>query len=225
MVLASGLGPAINKLTSLVPSFLGPRPGEEDGERLYNPEEEEIGQALQDLNDAWDASKDFVSSRNKTLQDSVKSSTNLMVNMLVARREEILSQISPKLEKGEMEALKHAEPKDTDKRLFSGKLGEYNTIKSAKNLNSAVTKQVLKGNRQFPESQPKKFFKRGEGPSNRISRTPVNPSPSGYESQRTQQSGRQETASNKQSFQSGPNWRKNGRGGASEGQNRRQARR
>ena len=95
-----------------------------------------IESAIQELSEGWESLKEVVSTRNRALQDMTKTATNAMINMLVVRRGETLSNSG--LSEEEREVLKHAPPKDNQKRLFSGKLVEFGDLRTAASHNKVL---------------------------------------------------------------------------------------
>ena len=84
---------------------------------------------------------------DSTLQDMMKTATNTMINIMVVRRGETLSNSS--ISEEEREVLQHAPPKDNQKQLFNGKLVEFGELRT-----SAGHNKVLVDLAQRPQQRP-----------------------------------------------------------------------
>ena len=94
-------------------------------ERLENSE----GKSEAELDRDWDKFKVISQSRAMALEDLIGVSTNLMLNMVVAKRESVLKDID--LDEREKSVLRLMSPLDKDPkhRVFGGQLDKFATLK------------------------------------------------------------------------------------------------
>ena len=128
-----------------------------------DPEDAEAAQSWSDLSD-------FTDIANTTLQHLASVSTNLQVNLLLAKRDEVLQ--TTKLADEYKQVLRYTTPKDKEGRLFSGKLFTFDAAKS-KIEDHKLAAQVLAQNKRKSSSsgfseghhQAQKKFRSDQGGS------------------------------------------------------------
>ena len=98
---------------------------------------------------AWSSMADFTDVANTTLQHMASVATNLQVNLLLAKRDEVL--LSTDLSEEYKQVLRYSSPKDKENRLFSGQLYTFDAAK-AKIEQHKLTTQLVSQNRKRPSS-------------------------------------------------------------------------
>ena len=88
---------------------------------------------------------DFTDVVNTTLQHMASVATNLQVNLLLAKRDEVL--LSTDLSEEYKQVLRYSSPKDKENRLFSGQLYTFDASK-AKIEQHKLTTQLVSQNRK-----------------------------------------------------------------------------
>ena len=94
-----------------------------------------------------DVLTDFLDSRALTLNSLALHSSNMQVNLLLAKREEVARSNSD-LSESEIMALKFLSPCDKDGRLFSGKLEEFAVARNKKEERVAVVQALTESRKR-----------------------------------------------------------------------------
>ena len=124
---------------------------------------EDFGRFVNDEGkERWAVLKEFMEVRSKSMDDLIGLSTNLQLNLLIARREETLKATGTGLSKHESNILKFAPPVDQHGRLFTGKLEEFKEWRGKREQTNVVTDLLKSSGRK--RSNPEKKF---EGDSNK----------------------------------------------------------
>ena len=89
---------------------------------------------------AWEALDAFTSTGGNTLDEITSATTNLMLNMLVRRREEVIK--SCKLEPEEANLLRFAAPQHDNGKLFRGTLPEFREWKAKRAQTEVLTECI-----------------------------------------------------------------------------------
>ena len=112
----------------------------------------------QELKERWDILKDFGLVQSQSLEDCIAVSTNMMVNLLLEKREATVQ--NSKMPDQDKPALKFVTPLDKQHRLFSGKINEY--WKAKKEIGSSrVSEEMISFlKRQGRKSSPAKSSSR-----------------------------------------------------------------
>ncbi len=112
----------------------------------------DLGNKLQneEAKGSMEVLKGFLEIREKTIDQMINVTTNMQLNNLVRRREEVLKQNkgANKLTIHEKNVLRFAPPKDNNNRLFAGKLQEFKDWK-AQTDQVTVINQVLQENKVY----------------------------------------------------------------------------
>lgn len=97
------------------------------------------------VKEKWSVLKDFIQVEGQSMEDLISNSTNLMITMLLEKRNLVLSKAS--MSNQDREALKFVTPLSRENTLFSGKVEEFYKAKkevSSTKMNDAVTSYLKK---------------------------------------------------------------------------------
>ena len=94
----------------------------------------------------FEALEDFLDSRAKALDDLAILCSSLQVNLMLAKRDEVINS-TDKLSDSEKLALRYVAPVDKEGRLFSGALEEFAAAKNKREEQNAIV-EALAGNRK-----------------------------------------------------------------------------